>query len=164
MVDPFKMEAGVEPLRASDASDCVDTIRSLPEWFGYPGALDDVVDAVRNQEGFVARCDGRVVGFITIRPSFAECLEITYLAVQATFRHKGIGRELILAVGGLCSERGIDSICLLTLGPTAGSGFYQETVEFYRAMGFWRVSELPNVEWGGAHSLVMVAPTARLLS
>lgn len=164
MVDPLEVYADIEALRALDVPACVEVVRSLPEWFSYPGALDDVEAASRVQEGFVARLDGRVIGFITIRPSFAECLEITYLAVHATFRRKGIGRRLIRTVAKLCEERDIDSICLLTLGPTTESRFYRETVEFYRTQGFWRVRELQNAEWGGAYSLVMAAPASQLLT
>ena len=163
MADLLDQATGIEPLRASDAPGCVEVVRSLPEWFGYPGALDDVGAASRTQEGFCARLDGRVIGFVTIRPSYAECLEVTYLAVHATFRRRGLGRALIRAVARLCGERSIDSICLLTLGPTAESPFYNETVEFYRTLGFWRVRELQNAEWGCAYSLVMAAPADQLI-
>ena len=164
MVEPLRVVADIAFLRNTDAPDCVEVVRSLPEWFSYPGALEDVETASRTQEGYCARLDGRVVGFVTTRPSFGESLEITYLAVQAAFRHQGIGSELVRAVAGLCTERSIDSICLLTLGPTAGSPFYQETVAFYRALGFWRIREVQNVEWGGAYSLVMAAPARQLLN
>ena len=150
-------------LEAAHRADCLAVVKSLPEWFSYPGALEDVATASRTQEGFCARIDGRVVGFVTNRPSFEESLEITYLAVHAAFRRKGIGRVLVRAVAELCSERSIDSICLLTLGPMAGSPFYQETVDFYRALGFWRIREVQNAEWGGAYSLVMAAPAGQLL-
>lgn len=163
MVDPLEVDVSIESLRAPDAPECVEVVRSLPEWFSYPGALDDVGTSSRTEEGFCARIDGQLIGFVTIRPSFAECLEISYLAVHSTFRRKGIGRKLIRAVAELCEVRAIDLICLLTLGPSAESPFYRETVEFYRTMGFWRIRELQNAEWGGAHSLVMAALAAQLL-
>ncbi len=163
MNGPLGVDADITFLRDVDAQDCVEVVRSLPEWFSYPGALDDVASACRTQEGFCARLDGRVVGFVAVRPCFEESLEITYLAVHAAFRRKGIGRALVRAVAELCIARSVESICLLTLGPTAGSSFYGETVEFYRALGFWRIRELQNAEWGGAYSLVMVALVGRLL-
>lgn len=163
MTARFGVEGEIVPLQASDARACVEIVESLPDWFGYPGASDDVAEAARTQEGFLACLDGRALGFITVRPRFTECLEITYLAVRADLRRKGLGRKLLRAVAELCVNREIESMCLLTLGPSAGSAFYQETVEFYQAQGFWRVREVQNVEWGGASSLVMVAPTRRLL-
>ncbi len=163
MVEPLGAVAEIGLLRSSDARDCVEVVRSLPGWFSYPGALDDVASATSSQEGFCARVDGQLVGFVTVRLSFAESLEITYLAVHAMYRNKGIGSQLVRAVARLCKERSIELICLLTLGPTAGSSFYEETVAFYRASGFWRVRELQNAEWGGAYSLVMTALASRLL-
>jgi len=157
------VESGVEALRVTDVPVCVEVVQSLPEWFGYPGSSGDVESASREQEGFVIRAGGRAVAFVTFRPNFEESVEITYLAVHAIYRRHGMGSKLVRAVAKLCDQRHVRSICLLTLGPSAENSFYRETVEFYQALGFWRVRELQNAEWGGAYTLVMVAPTSRLL-
>jgi ribosomal protein S18 acetylase RimI-like enzyme len=142
---------------------CLDVIRSLPEWFGYEGALDGVARALRSQTGFVALEDSIVAGFVSIEPAFDESLEITYLAVAADRRRRGLGRSLVQAAAGIAKQREVASVCLLTLGPSSNDVHYAETVGFYRAIGFWRSKELSLAAWGGAPTLVMVAPVDRLL-
>ena len=141
---------------------CVEVVRALPEWFGYPGALEGVAKAVATQRGFVDLVGGQIIGFVTTNSTFDECLEITYLAVHSAHRRLGIGRELVIAVRDSALERHIPSISLLTLGPASKSPYYADTVSFYRALGFWRTNELYLSTWGGAPTLVMTAATADL--
>lgn len=157
---PFEIRA----LYEGDAHACVSIVQSLPEWFGYPSAIEDVAAASRTQEGFVAVEGADVIAFVTTRPSFDESLEITYLAVEARHRRGGAGRALVRQVAELGRSRGYASVNLLTLGPSSGSSHYAQTVAFYRALGFWRVKEVQLSSWGGASALVMVAPVATLCS
>jgi ribosomal protein S18 acetylase RimI-like enzyme len=141
---------------------CLDVIRSLPEWFGYEGAVDAVALALESQEGFVAFEGSVVAGFVAIAPAFDESLEITYLAVHADHRRSGLGRSLVRAVAALARAREIPSVCLLTLGPSADSADQAETINFYRAIGFWRSKEVFLRTWGGAPTLLMVARSDQL--
>jgi ribosomal protein S18 acetylase RimI-like enzyme len=141
---------------------CLEVIRSLPEWYGYEGAVEDVARALESQAGFVALDGSTVAGFVAIEPAYDESLEITYLAVHADHRRSGLGKSLVHAVADLARQRGVASVCLLTLGPSSGSTHYAETVGFYQAIGFWRTKELYLSSWGGAPTLVMVAAVDQL--
>lgn len=153
----------IRALKSADAPSCVEVVRSLPEWFSYPGALEDVRAATSHQKGFVAIANDQVVAFVATKSSFAESIEITYIAVAAPQRRSGLGRTLIREVANAARSADIGSICLLTLGPSAMSPYYGESVDFYLAMGFWRIKELHLTEWGGAPTLVMAAPVSHLL-
>ena len=154
----------ITPLYAKHSAECVEVVRTLPEWFGYPGALRDIKDATSSQPGFVAvDALGATHGFVTVQSNFEETLEITYLAVRADQRRSGHGRALVHAVRDLAIERGAESLCLLTLGPTAESEYYEQTVAFYKAIGFWQTKELYLTAWGGAPTLVMVANVGAIL-
>jgi ribosomal protein S18 acetylase RimI-like enzyme len=150
-------------LEPAHVEGCLDVIRSVPEWFGYEGAVEAVATALGSQEGFVALEGSVVAGFVTIEPAFDESLEITYLAVHADHRRSGFGGLLVHAVAELARARDIPSVCLLTLGPSAGSTHQAETISFYRAIGFWRAKEFYLRTWGGAPTLLMVAPVDNLL-
>ena len=50
----------------------------------------------------------------------------------------------------------------MTLGPSAKSTLQAETISFYRAIGFWRTKEVYLSAWGGAPTLLMVAPVEQL--
>jgi N-acetylglutamate synthase-like GNAT family acetyltransferase len=150
-------------LAPSHAEGCLDVIRSLPEWFGYPGALEGVASALESQDGFAVVEDGVVAGFVLLQRAYDESLEITYLAVRLDRHRGGLGRSLLHAVGERAIREGIASVCLLTLGPSSGSLGYAETVAFYVSMGFWRVKELYLSAWQGAPTLLMAAPASQLL-
>ena len=88
----------VVALAPSHVEGCLDVIRSLPDWFGYDGAVEDVARALQTQQGFVALEGAVVAGFVAIEPAYDESLEITYLAVHAGHRRSGLGRALVHAV------------------------------------------------------------------
>jgi ribosomal protein S18 acetylase RimI-like enzyme len=149
-------------LEPAHVEGCLDVIRSLPEWFGYEGAVEAVATALESQRGFVAVENSIVAGFVAIKPAFDETIEITYLAVHADHRRSGLGRLLVRSVADFARARGIPSVCLLTLGPSARSALQDETISFYRALGFWRTKELYLRTWGGAPTLLMVARVDQL--
>jgi ribosomal protein S18 acetylase RimI-like enzyme len=150
-------------LAPSYREQCLDVIRSLPEWYGYEGAEADVARALASQRGFVAIEGEAAAGFVAIAPAYEESLEITYLAVHADHRRSGLGRALVSAVADFARRENYASVCLLTLGPSSASTYYAETVRFYEAIGFWRTKELYLSSWGGAPTLVMVAPVEHLV-
>ena len=148
----------LEALGPQHVAGCEAVIASLPEWFGYEGALADTSAAVRTQRGYVSSDGGVVNGFVTMMTVFPETIEITYLAVRAASRRSGIGRKLLGKVRDAAVDDGASHICLLTLGPSADNIAYGETVAFYRALGFLRIKEVELSSWGGAPALVMAAP------
>src|SRR6185295_8080362 len=82
----------------SDASACDAIIASLPEWFGLEEGIRECAEAVRSQPGLVAELDGSVVGFLTTARPYPTTPEISWLAVHARDRRRGIGRALIMAL------------------------------------------------------------------
>jgi ribosomal protein S18 acetylase RimI-like enzyme len=142
---------------------CIEVLASLPEWFGYPNALESARDAIAVQRGFVALEDERVVGFVVTSPVAEETIEITYLAVHADCRGKGLGRALVHAVRNAAIDDGFSYVSLLTLGPSSPSEHYAQTRSFYRRLGFAGAKELHITEWGGAPALVMVARLSEIV-
>jgi ribosomal protein S18 acetylase RimI-like enzyme len=150
-------------LAAQHAEGCLAVAASLPQWFGYPGALEGIASALASQRGFVALERESVTAFLTTSPLFGETMEITYLAVHADRRRQGLGVRLVRAARDAAGAAGASSLCLLTLGPSAENAFYAETVDFYRAVGFWRTKELRLSDWGGAPALLMTAPLTSIV-
>jgi N-acetylglutamate synthase-like GNAT family acetyltransferase len=152
----------ITPLSLEHVAGCLVVAESLPEWFGYPGALQGIEAALRRETGFVVLDEGEVAAFVSTAPTYRESLEITYLAVHAARRRSGLGHRLIAHVRDAAKAGGFSSVCLLTLGPSASSPFYAQTVAFYQAVGFWRIKELHLSEWNGAPALLMAAPLGNL--
>src|SRR5947199_9745543 len=151
----------VRPLAVADAEACDGVILSLPHHFGDEGGRRECARAVRAGEGLVAVVGGRVVGFLTVQRHFADSAEITWMAVHAARRGRGIGRALI---DRLCRElraEGRRLLLVMTLAASRDEGDvadgYGRTRAFYRALGFIPAREFPTY-WPTPPALLLVLP------
>ena len=149
----------IRRLSPSDAEACDAVLASLPYHFGDEGGQAECAHAVRSQPGFVAiNGDGTVVGFITWRVRDGLAPEITWMAVEANHRWRGIGGALVEA---LVAELPADAryLVVTTLAeesePDPPPDGYQTTRSFYRKHGFetvWR----PDGWWNDENQAVVL--------
>ncbi len=153
--------ADIRPLTSADAERCDAIVSSLPHFFGDPDGIRDCAAAVRVQRGWVATISGVVAGFLTIERHFAESAEITWMAVHADHRRRGLGRCLIEHSGIEVQREGGRMLCVLTLGPSVpdpGDDTYDGTRAFYGSLGFVSLRELALSNWNNAFALVLARP------
>ena len=152
-------------LTAADAPACDAIIASLPYHFGQERGVEECAKAVRQQAGYVATINGDVVGFLTFTNHWPESAEITWMAVSAEHRRRGIGRALIeYAVAGFARE-GSKYAFLLTLGPSVPDDVedgYQGTRRFYEAVGFTPLREFGLRDWEDEAALLLVRSTVEV--
>jgi len=133
-------------------------VRALPAWFGIEEGIAEARGYLETQEGFVAEVDGRVAGFLTFASAFLESVEITWMAVSPEHHRRGIGRALTEAVVAEARARGASLLLVKTLAAAHPSPEYARTRAFYAAVGFRRLTVLPD-HWGPANPcLLMVRP------
>jgi GNAT superfamily N-acetyltransferase len=131
----------LEPEHDSAACDAI--VASLPDWFGLDVGIRECASAVRTQPGLVAEVDGAVAGFLTLARPYPRTPEISWLAVHARHRRRGIGRALIVALSDQLRTQGDRLVLVKTLSDRTDPGpEYAETRAFYLAMGFLPVAEL----------------------
>ena len=98
-------------------------------------------------------------GFLTFTNHWPESAEITWMAVSAERRRRGIGRVLIeYALAGLASQ-GTKFVVLLTLGPSVPDDVadgYQGTRRFYEAVGLTPLREFGLRDWEDEAALLLV--------
>ena len=145
----------MRPLRGEDADACEAIVRSLPAWFGIEEGIAEARGYLDTQEGFVVEADGCVVGFLTYEQTFRESAEITWMAVAPQHHRQGIGRALVEAVISEARARGAELLLVKTLAETHPSPEYARTRAFYRAMGFRRLTVLPDL-WGPANPCLLM--------
>jgi GNAT superfamily N-acetyltransferase len=151
----------VRELSVEDAAACDDVIASLPYWFGDPVGVRDCAEAVRSERGFVAVVDDAVAGFLTLHSHFEGSAEITWMAVHAEHRRRGLGRVLVDAAVAGCASEGLGMLFVMTLGPSvleppeSSGDNYDGTRAFYRRMGFVALRELGLREWNDSHALLL---------
>ena len=131
----------LDPVNDSAACDAI--VASLPDWFGLEEGIRECAEAVRTQPGLAAEVDGEVSGFLTIARPYPQTPEISWLAVHARDRRRGIGRALIVALSDQLRTHGDRLVLVKTLSDRTDPGpEYAETRAFYLAMGFVPVAEL----------------------
>ena len=155
----------VRPLDPRDAPACDAIVASLPYHFGDEHGREMCAAAVREQAGFVAIARDAPIAFLTWRPWYAAAAEITWLAVHADERRRGVGRRLVDA---FFAEQGPDVryAVVTTLSEATPEpdveDTYAGTREFWRRCGFEPVLD-PAGWWSDANqAVVMIQPLLRL--
>ncbi|MEX2421642.1 MAG: GNAT family N-acetyltransferase [Actinomycetota bacterium] len=145
--------ATVRNLTPADAEICDAIVAGLPDWFGVEQGIRDCAEAVRHQPGAVAEVDGEVAGFLTWQP-IGEDAEITWMAVHADHRRRGLGRALMDALMEMLRGQGVRELHVKTLSARTEHQPYAETRAFYLAMGFTAARELDI--WGPENPAVLL--------
>ena len=149
----------IRSLMPEDGPGCDAVIATLPHHFGNERGVADCAVAVRAQQGIVAEVDGSIVGFLTFEPHGSASAEITWMAVRADRRRRGIGRALVARADELLREIGARFVFVLTLGPSVpddAEDGYEGTRRFYEAAGFAPLREFDLRSWDDEAALVLV--------
>jgi ribosomal protein S18 acetylase RimI-like enzyme len=154
----------IRPLQPADADACDAIVLGLPYHFGHEAGREGCAAAVRRERGLVAVEGSDVVGFLTFVPRFDETTEVTWMAVRADRRGRGIGHALISSLEDIVRADGRRAIVLLTVSPNDPDperpDGYGATRAFYRSMGFILVRELER-EWESDLAVMMLKPLDR---
>ena len=127
----------------NDGAACDAIVASLPDWFAVEEGVRECASAVRTQPGLVAEVDGEVAGFLTLARPYPRTPEISWLAVRARDRRRGIGGSLIAALSDQLRNEGDRLVLVKTVSDRTDPGpEYAETRAFYLAMGFVPVAEM----------------------
>ena len=151
----------IRPLEAGGAPACDALIASLPYHFGNADGRRECAEAVRASAGLAALEGDRLLGFLTFVHHFPETSEITWMAVHADHRGRGVGRALIRRLAGDLRAQGRRLLLVLTVSgleqePGVEDG-YDRTRAFYRSVGFVPARELPDL-WPGDKALLLAMP------
>ena len=151
----------IRPLAPADAEACDAVVLTLPYHFGHEGGRAECARAVRTQDGLVAVEEGEVVGFLTLVRHDPRSAEITWMAVHADRRRRGIGRRLIERAVDDLSQDGVELLSVLTMAESEPeereTDNYADTRAFYRAFGFVALRELALEGWDD-RAVMLVRP------
>ena len=146
-------------------------LRALPGWFGIESALRDYVRAADELDTLVAvvarpACGGhvheirpdQVIGFVTLRETSEDALELHVMGVLPAWHRRGAGRALVERAASYARAEGFSLLHVKTLAPTDPDPGYAATRAFYAAAGFVPLEILSEV-WGPDDPcLLMVRP------
>jgi GNAT superfamily N-acetyltransferase len=146
-------------------------LRALPAWFGIEAALQAYVAAAEELDTFVLlvdrpACGGdlrevrpdQVIGFVTLRETSEDALEIHVMGVLPAWHRRGGGRALVERAAKYAGAEGYSLLHVKTLAPSNPDPGYAATRAFYEAVGFRPLEVLPQV-WGPKNPcLLLVRP------
>lgn len=124
-------------------------LEALPEWFGIPDAREEYISESAEQICFAAYLGKQPIGFLCLKETGKETVEIAVMGVLKEFHRQGAGRELFLAAKECAARR---SYCFLQV-KTVQMGRYEDydnTNRFYRSLGFKEFEIIPEL-WGEAN-------------
>jgi ribosomal protein S18 acetylase RimI-like enzyme len=149
----------IRALTTEDGPACDAIIASLPYHFGDAGGRASCARAVRAGPGLVA-CTGddTAIGFLTWRTWYATSAEVTWMAVHAEWRRRGVGRDLLATlIDGLPAD--VRHLVVTTLSQNTpedeAEDTYAGTRRFYQQNGFEPIWE-PEGWWNATNQAVVM--------
>lgn len=131
-------------------------LEALPDWFGIPEAREEYIAESDNKIFFCAFDCDRPVGFLYLKETGRDTVELCVMGVLKEFHQKGIGRELFNRAKETASEQGYSFIQVKTVQ----MGKYEEydrTNKFYLSLGFKEFEVFPTLwdEWNPCQIYIM---------
>ncbi len=140
----------------NQSSVCVPILRMLPDWFGIEAAILDYEREIEHLPTFLAKANGQVLGFLSLKQHNPFSAEIYVMAVHPDARRGGLGRALIEAAEAHARGLGVEYMQVKTLGPSRPDEGYVRTRAFYEASGFRPLEEFKKIWDENNPCLVMV--------
>ena len=133
-------------------------LRGLPDWFGIEQSIVEYGQAAEELPTFVAEDGEALVGFVALKQTSGQAMELHVMAVCREWQGRGVGRRLVEAAAGFARAAGCSLLHVKTRGPSKPDANYAATRAFYQAVGFIPLEELPEV-WGPDNPcLLLVRP------
>ena len=124
-------------------------LEALTDWFGVEQSRENYIEQSRSWL-FLADMDGdEPVGFLCLKPTGKDTVELAVMGVLASRHRRGSGRALVEAAKALAREAGFAFMQVKTVK----MGVYEDydaTNRFYQAMGFKEFEVLPDL-WDAAN-------------
>lgn len=121
-------------------------LEALPDWFGIEEARENYISDSAGQYFFAHMETDRAVGFLCMKETGKDTVELAVMGVLQEFHRKGVGKNLFEAARKLAKEKEYSFIQVKTVA----MGYYEDydnTNRFYQSVGFKEFEILPTL-WG----------------
>lgn len=131
-------------------------LEALQDWFGIPEAREEYIAESDNKIFFCAFDSDRPVGFLYLKETGRDTVELHVMGVLKEFHRKGIGRELFNRAKVAAIEQGYSFMQVKTVQ----MGKYEEydrTNKFYLSLGFKEFEVFPALwdKWNPCQIYIM---------
>lgn len=131
-------------------------LEALPEWFGIEQAREEYISDSTGQMFFASIHDEQPVGFLCLKPTGRDTVELAVMGVRKEYHRQGIGRALVKSACQMAKKQGFSFMQVKTVQ----MGHYPEydaTSRFYQSLGFKEFEVFPTLwdEWNPYQIYVM---------
>lgn len=90
-------------------------LEALPDWFGIPDAREAYIKESANQQFFVAMKEEKPIGFLCLKETGKDTVELAVMGVLKEFHRHGIGRKLFMLAKEKAAKDGYSFIQVKTV-------------------------------------------------
>ena len=121
-------------------------LEALPEWFSIAESRENYIKDSLEKIFFCAFVDENPVGFLYLKQTGKDTVELAVLGVLKEYHRTGIGRALFEKAKQVICEKGFSFIQVKTL-QVGKKESYDKTNQFYISLGFKEFEVFPTL-WG----------------
>lgn len=131
-------------------------LEALPDWFGLPEAREEYIVNSVNQQFFAAVKEEKTIGFLCLKQTGKDTVEVSVMGVLKEFHCHGIGRKLFMKAREKAIKDGFSFIQVKTVQMGQYDN-YDNTNKFYISLGFKEFEIFPTLwdEWNPCQVYVM---------
>lgn len=131
-------------------------LEALPDWFGLPEAREEYIVNSVNQQFFAAVKEEKTIGFLCLKQTGKDTVEVSVMGVLKEFHRHGIGRKLFMKAKEKAIKDGFSFIQVKTVQMGQYDN-YDNTNKFYISLGFKEFEIFPTLwdEWNPCQVYVM---------
>ena len=131
-------------------------LEALPDWFGLPEAREEYIVNSVNRQLFAAVKEEKTIGFLCLKQTGKDTVEVSVMGVLKEFHRHGIGRKLFMKAREKAIKDGFSFIQVKTVQMGQYDN-YDNTNKFYISLGFKEFEIFPTLwdEWNPCQVYVM---------
>lgn len=118
-------------------------LEALPEWFGIPEAREEYIQDSVGKNFFCAYDEDQPVGFLYLKQTGKDTVELAVMGVLKEYHRKGCGRALFESAKEAALRKGYSFIQVKTV-QMGKYEVYDRTNRFYIALGFKELEVFPT--------------------
>ena len=124
-------------------------LEALPDWFGVPESREQYIAASADEILVAATENGQHVGFLCLKETGKDTMELAVMGVLQPYHRRGIGRQMFQKAKEIAQEQGYSFLQVKTVR----MGMYEDydrTNLFYLSLGFKEFEVFPE-RWDEAN-------------
>lgn len=131
-------------------------LEALPDWVGIPEAREEYIVNSVNRQLFAAVKEEKTIGFLCLKQTGKDTVEVSVMGVLKEFHRHGIGRKLFMKAREKAIKDGFSFIQVKTVQMGQYDN-YDNTNKFYISLGFKEFEIFPTLwdEWNPCQVYVM---------